>query len=71
VYSAAALLYVLAVTYVVMTGVPNLVDGILAERVEEPVREFIGLVAALALAALTVGPFVGEVRAARAEKLAG
>lgn len=71
VYSAAALVYVLAVTYVVMTGVPSLVDGILAERAEEPIRQFIGLVAALALAALTVGPFVGEVRAARAEKLAG
>jgi len=36
--------------------------------VDEPVRGFIGLVVALGLAAFTVGPFLGEVRAARTDE---
>ena len=58
-------MYVLVVASIVLAGVPHLVDGILGGRVAEPVRSFIALVAALGLAALTVGPFVGEVLAAR------
>ena len=67
-YSAAALVYVLAVSVLVLTGVPRLLNGILEGRVDEPVRGFIGLVVALGLAAFTVGPFLGEVRAARTDE---
>jgi len=70
-YSGAALVYVVAVAALALTGVPRFVSGILEGRVDEPVRSLVGLAAALALTALTIGPFIGEVLAARTEKAAG
>ena len=70
-YSGAALVYVVAVAALALTGVPKFVSGILEGRVDEPVRGLVGLAAALALTALTIGPFIGEVLAARTEKAAG
>ena len=70
-YSGAALVYVVAVAALALTGVPRFVSGILEGRVDEPVRGLVGLAAALALTALTIGPFIGEVLAARTEKAAG
>ena len=48
-------------------GVPGLVDGVLAERVDATVRDLLGIVVALAIAALNFGPFLGEILAARAD----
>ena len=66
-YAVAALGYVLVVSAVVLLGVPGLVDGLLAGRVDGALRALVGSVVALVLTALLVGPFVGEVVAARAE----
>ena len=66
-YAAAALVYVLVVSAVVLLGVPGLIDGVLAGRVDGALRALAGSVVALVLTALLVGPFVGEVVAARAE----
>ena len=66
-YAVAALTYVLVVSAVVLLGVPGLVDGVLAGRVDGAMRALAGSVVALVLTALLVGPFVGEVVAARAE----
>ena len=66
-YALAALLYVVAVSAVVLLGVPGLVEGVLASRVAEAVRVVVVGAMALVLTALLVGPFVGEVVAARTE----
>ena len=66
-YALAALGYVIAVTALVLVGVPGLVEGVLAERVDATVRDLLGIVVALAIAALNFGPFLGEILAARAD----
>ena len=66
-YALAALGYVIAVTALVLVGVPSLVEGVLAERVDATVRDLLGIVVALAIAALNFGPFLGEILAARAD----
>lgn len=66
-YAAAALGYVLVVSAIVLLGVPGLIDGILIGRVDGALRALFGSVVALILTALLVGPFVGEVVAARSE----
>ncbi|HEV8230474.1 MAG TPA: cyclic nucleotide-binding domain-containing protein [Candidatus Limnocylindria bacterium] len=65
-YAAAALLYVLAMSVIVLKGVPALVSGVLADRVDPLIVPLVGGVLALVLAALLLGPFVGEIAAARA-----
>ena len=66
-YAAAALAYVIGVTALVLVGVPSLVDGVLADRVDASVRDLLGILVALALAAFNLGPFVSEILAARAD----
>lgn len=66
-YAVAALVYVLVVSVVVLLGVPGIVDGVLAGRVEGALRAAIGSVVALIFTAMLVGPFLGEVAAARSE----
>lgn len=70
-YALAALAYVLAVSAVVLLGVPGLVEGLLATRVEEGLRVLAGAAIALVLTGLLIGPFVGEVLAARSDAPAG
>ena len=65
-YAAAALGYVLAMSLVVLAGVPALVTGVLGGRVDPLVVPVVGGVLALVLAGLLLGPFVAEVVAARA-----
>ncbi len=65
-YALSALGYVLAVTALVLAGVPRLVDGILGARVDGTVLTVVGAGLALVMTGLLIGPFVGEVLAARA-----
>ncbi len=64
-YCLAALAYVVAMTVVVLAGVPALVTGTFAGRLGPELLPLVGVGLALVLAALLVGPFVGEVLAAR------
>jgi len=65
-YAAAALVYVLGMSLIVLTGVPALVTGVLGERVDPLVVPLVGSLLALVLAGLLLGPFVAEIIAARA-----
>lgn len=64
-YTAAAALYVLGMTVLVLSGVPGFIEGIVPAGVGEGVRLALGAGAALAMAAMLVGPFVGEILNAR------
>ena len=64
-YAASAFLSVLAVTALVLAGVPALVNGIIGERVTGVIVPLLGIALALVLAALQIGPFVSEVLEAR------
>jgi hypothetical protein len=64
-YAAGAMLYVLAMSVIVLNGIPALVTGVLGGRVDPVVVPVVGGVLALALAALLLGPFIGEIGAAR------
>jgi CRP-like cAMP-binding protein/Zn-dependent protease len=64
-YTAAAFAYVLVMSLVVLSGVPKVVDGTFAGRIGPEFLPIVGVALALVLAALLVGPFVGEVLAAR------
>jgi len=64
-YTIAAAGYVLAMTLLVLSGVPGIVSGIVPVSVGVEVRLLAGAGVALVLAALLVGPFVAEVAAAR------
>lgn len=64
-YAIAALIYVLGMSLVVLTGVPALVTGVLGGRVDPVVVPLVGAVLAVVLAGLLLGPFVSEVIAAR------
>lgn len=64
-YAAAAVLYVVVMSTVVLAGVPALVSGALAGRLAPELVPLIGGVLALVMAALLVMPFLTEVRAAR------
>ena len=63
-YTLGAAGYVLAMTLLVLSGVPGIVSGIVPVSVGGEVRLLAGAGVALVLAALLVGPFVGEVAAA-------
>jgi len=64
-YTVAATLYVLAMTVLVLTGVPGIVAGIVPPTVGPAVEVLAGAGVALALVVLLVGPFFMEIAAAR------
>lgn len=64
-YTFGAFAYVLVMTIVVLAGIPSLVTGTLEGRLGPELLPLVGVGLALVLAALLVGPFVGEVLAAR------
>ncbi len=64
-YTVAAVGYVLVMSAVVLSGVPQLVNGTFTGRIGPELLPVIGGGIALALAAMLVSPFVGEVLAAR------
>ena len=64
-YAAASVVYVAAMSAIVLAGVPGIVDGMFRGRVAPELLPVAGLGLALVLAALLVGPFLGEVLAAR------
>lgn len=64
-YTLAAGTYILAMTLLVLSGVPGFVTGIVPPSVGDELRLIAGVAVALAMAALQVGPFVSEIAAAR------
>ncbi len=64
-YTAAAAVYVLGMTVLVLTGVPGIIEGFVPARFGAELRLVAGAGVALVMSALLIGPFVGEVRAAR------
>jgi len=64
-YTLAAVGYVVAMSAVVLSGVPKIVDGTFAGRIGSELLPLVGAALALVLAALLVSPFVSEVLAAR------
>ena len=64
-YTVAATLYVLAMTVIVLTGVPGIVAGIVPPTMGSTVEVLAGAGVALALVMLLVGPFFMEIAAAR------
>lgn len=71
VYAVAALLYVIVMSAIVLSNVPNLVGGIVPSALGDGVRIGIGLTFALVLTGLMVGPFVLEAVEARSKAEAG
>jgi len=67
-YAAGAVAYVVAMSVVVLAGVPALVNGMLGGRLIPELVPIVGVALALVMAALLVAPFVTEVMAARAAK---
>jgi putative peptide zinc metalloprotease protein len=65
-YAVAAVAYVVAMSLVVLAGVPALVSGTLGGRLAPQLIPIVGGALALVLAALLVAPFVTEVQSARA-----
>lgn len=64
-YTLAAAAYILAMTLLVLSGVPDLVEGVLPTWIGGEARVIVGGVAALVFTGLLVAPFVGEIVAAR------
>lgn len=64
-YTAAAAAYVLGITFLVLSGVPGLVAGIVPASVGTEVRLVAGAAVALVMAAMLVAPFIGEIARAR------
>ena len=64
-YAAAAVLYVVEMSAVVLAGIPALVNGTLSGRLAPQLVPVVGGALALAMAAMMVTPFVTEVLAAR------
>ena len=64
-YTLAATLYVLGMTFVVLSGVPGLVSGIVPASFGAEVRLVTGAAVAIGMATLLVAPFVGEIGRAR------
>ena len=60
-YTMAATAYILAMTLLVLSGVPGFVTGIVPPNVGAELRLPAGAGVALVMAALLVGPFVGEI----------
>jgi CRP-like cAMP-binding protein/Zn-dependent protease len=64
-YTLAATIYVLAMTLLVLSGVPGIVTGIVPASVGVELRLLAGAGVALVMATLLVAPFIGEIGAAR------
>lgn len=64
-YTAAALLYVIAMSVVALAGVPRAVETLLPAVVSGPARTAVGVGAGLVLAVLLVVPFITEAIDAR------
>lgn len=64
-YTLAAALYVLGMTVLVLSGVPEIVSGIVPSSVSAEARLLAGAGVALVMATMLVAPFVGEIVAAR------
>ena len=64
-YTVAAMAYVIAMTALVLSGVPGLVAGILPPSVGAEAAVLAGSAIALILAGTLIGPFIGEIVAAR------
>jgi Zn-dependent protease len=64
-YTFAAAGYVLGMSVLVLSGVPGFVEGIVPSTVGAEVRVLAGAGVALLMAAMLVGPFVGEILNAR------
>ena len=64
-YTVAATVYVLVMTLILLTGVPAMVTGIVPGSVGAEVRLLTGAGVALLMSTMLVGPFVGEIVAAR------
>ena len=64
-YTLAATAYILAMTLLVLSGVPGIVTGIVPAGVGDELRLLVGVGVALVLATLLVAPFIGEIVAAR------
>ena len=64
-YTVAALAYVLGMTALVLSGVPGIVSGIVPPGLAAEARLLIGAGVAIGMAAMLVGPFVGEIASAR------
>ncbi len=62
-YTLAAALYVLAMTLLVLSGVPGIVSGIVPATLGSEVRLLAGAGVALVMSGMLVTPFVGEIRA--------
>ena len=67
-YTAAAAAYVLGMTLLVLSGVPGFIEGLVPAEVGAAVRIAAGGGVALVMAAMLVGPFVGEIINARRAK---
>jgi CRP-like cAMP-binding protein/Zn-dependent protease len=63
-YTAAAVAYIVGITALVLSGVPGIVAGIVPATVGAELQLLAGAAVALVMAALLVGPFVGEVAGA-------
>jgi len=64
-YTLAAAVYVLGMTMLVLSGVPGLIEGVAPAWVGAETRVALGVGVALVMAAMLVGPFVGEIVKAR------
>jgi CRP-like cAMP-binding protein/Zn-dependent protease len=67
-YAAGAVGYVVAMSAVVLAGVPALINGTLGGRLAPELVPIVGVALALVMAALMVMPFITEVLAARAAR---
>ena len=70
-YTAAVFVYVVVINALVLVGVPQLVDGLLAAELGPSIRALLGIVVALVLAGLTIAPFAVEIASARTAARAG
>ena len=64
IYTAASAAYVIAMSLLVLSGVPDLVEGILPLGVRPELRVIAGTAIAIVMTGLLVAPFIGEVRSA-------
>ena len=64
-YTLAATLYVLGISILVLSGIPGLVAGIVPASVGAEARLVAGGGVAVVMATMLLGPFIGEIAAAR------
>lgn len=66
-YTLGALGYVVIMSLIVLSGVPAVVEGTFAGKIGPELLPIAGVALALILTALLVGPFIGEIFAARSK----